>query len=208
MPRPAYSIEKREEIRSEILAAAHQLFAEGGPEAVSIRRVAERIDSSPMRIYHYFRNKDAILRNIWAHIFDDVFDRIEPLLGDVPSPSKRLRIFCREWVQYWVAHPQEYRIVYLTEDDAPTEQMSAEETYDSLRRFALLVEIFDEGVSIGEFGAGDTQLRVEALTSAVTGIAHSLVMIPKYPWPAPEHLVEQVVDPFLRGLSVAAPPGR
>ena len=205
MPRPAYSIEKREEIRQEILAAARQLFAEGGFGGVSIRRVADRIDSSPMRIYHYFRNKDALLRNIWVHIFDDIFDRIETRLQGTSSPAKRLQTFCREWVAYWVEHPDEYRVVYLTKDDSgETGQVSIEEANESLRRFALLVEILDDGVVSGDFSRGDTRLRVEALTSAITGIAHSLVMLPNYPWPDAESLVDQLVDPFISGLAGAA----
>ena len=70
-----------------------------------------------MRIYHYFRNKDALLRDIWVHIFDDVFDHIEAELHQVDRPAARLRTFCREWVRYWVEHPDEYRVVFLTEDD-------------------------------------------------------------------------------------------
>ena len=202
MPRPAYSVEKREEIRQEILGAARQLFADGGFEGVSIRRVAERIGSSPMRIYHYFRNKDALLRNIWVHIFDDIFDRIEARLQGIRGPAPRLRIFCREWVAYWVEHPSEYRVVYLTKDDSDTtEQVSIEEADASLRRFALLVEILDDGVVSGDFSPGDTRLRVEALTSAITGIAHSLVMLPNYPWPDAERLVDQLVDPFIAGIA-------
>ena len=64
-----------------------------------------------------------------------------------------------------------------------------------------MVQILEDGVARGDFRPGDTKLRVEALTCALTGIAHSLVRIPNYPWPDLERLVDQLVDPFLRGLA-------
>ena len=87
MARPAYTDSQREAIRGQILVAARTLWSEEGFDGVSIRRIAERVESSPMRIYHYFENKQEILRHIWSDILDDVFDRIEARLEGVEAPG-------------------------------------------------------------------------------------------------------------------------
>src|SRR5437588_7508199 len=52
---------ERQEIRLRILSAAHEIAAEEGWQAVSTRKVAERIEYSQSTIYEYFENKEAIL---------------------------------------------------------------------------------------------------------------------------------------------------
>lgn len=44
-----------------ILMAAHSLLTEGGPEALSIRAIADRIDYSPAGLYEYYGSKEEII---------------------------------------------------------------------------------------------------------------------------------------------------
>lgn len=44
--------------KAEILAAARRLFAEGGFESVSMRRIASEAEVDPSLIHHYFGSKD------------------------------------------------------------------------------------------------------------------------------------------------------
>src|SRR3954467_13197008 len=44
-----------------ILAAAWKLFAAGGIDAVSLRRVAAKVEVTPMAIYRHFADKDALI---------------------------------------------------------------------------------------------------------------------------------------------------
>ena len=51
---------ERQEIRQSILCAAREIAAEEGWQAVTTRKVAERIEYSQSTIYEYFENKEAI----------------------------------------------------------------------------------------------------------------------------------------------------
>ena len=58
---------EREEIRTRILDAARELFATEGYEAVTMRRIADRIEYSATAIYFHFRDKEALLQEL-CHI--------------------------------------------------------------------------------------------------------------------------------------------
>ena len=52
---------ERQELKQAILEAAREIAAREGWQAVTIRKVADRIEYSPPTIYEHFANKEAIL---------------------------------------------------------------------------------------------------------------------------------------------------
>lgn len=199
MARPSFSEAQREEIRREILDAAHELFIEHGFEGVSIRRIGKRVGCSPMRIYHYFRNKYELLHFIWETIFDELFEYLDVRLAGVVGPENRLRAFSEAFVEHWVEHPEEYKVVYLVQD----EKASPEGDYfvysrDTVSRFEQrLGQILRDGVEDGSF-PGATGSTATSLIAALTGICHLLVTVPQFEWP--KDMLEGFLSPFLRGL--------
>ncbi len=67
---------EREELRTRILDAARELFAEEGYEAVTMRRIADRIEYSPTAIYFHFRDKEALMRELCDHDFRALAQRV------------------------------------------------------------------------------------------------------------------------------------
>ena len=57
---------EREEIRTRILDAARELFIAEGYEAVTMRRIADRIEYSPTAIYFHFKDKEALMGELCA----------------------------------------------------------------------------------------------------------------------------------------------
>ena len=47
-----------------ILDAARELFATEGYEAVTMRRIADRIEYSPTAIYFHFKDKESLVREL------------------------------------------------------------------------------------------------------------------------------------------------
>src|SRR5436309_821555 len=52
------------ETRARILDAARSVFIEMGAEAVTMRRVAERVGVTPTALYRHFEHKDALLNTV------------------------------------------------------------------------------------------------------------------------------------------------
>jgi AcrR family transcriptional regulator len=55
---------QRQSLRKQILDAARELFTELGYEAVSMRRIADKIGYSPTTIYLHFADKEALVREL------------------------------------------------------------------------------------------------------------------------------------------------
>ena len=68
--------------RLQVLRAAATCFQKHGFHATSIQRISQLADMSPGHIYHYFRNKEAIVAGIVEQCLADDFQRVERLRRD------------------------------------------------------------------------------------------------------------------------------
>src|SRR5512139_3820069 len=86
-------------LRGEILDAARRMFADEGYEAVSMRRLAERIEYSPTTIYLYFEDKAELFHAVCDETFGKLVRRLERQrrlhAGD---PVDGLRAGLREYI--------------------------------------------------------------------------------------------------------------
>ncbi len=69
MPRNLSTVEIKA-FRERLCAVAERLFAERGPQAVTMRELARELEVSAMTPYRYFQDKDEILAAVRAAAFD------------------------------------------------------------------------------------------------------------------------------------------
>ena len=65
------------DFRDRLCEAAEKLFAERGPDAVTMRQLAAELGVSPMTPYRYFRDKDDILAAIRTNGFNRFAEALE-----------------------------------------------------------------------------------------------------------------------------------
>ena len=82
-----------------------------GPEAVSMRRVAQAVGITPMAIYHHFPDRDALLTKITDHEFSKLLSYIQshPVRG---SLEERLIAVIEGYVDYAFAQPRVFDFVF------------------------------------------------------------------------------------------------
>jgi AcrR family transcriptional regulator len=105
-----------EATRRAILDAAERLLASGGEEQVSIRELCLRAGVSPPTIYHHFGDKAALV----DRVVDDCFAAFD------------------RYVEYGLAHPTHYRLMFARTRRRPTPAGIA--SYDRLRRTVGAIE--------------------------------------------------------------------
>ena len=66
--------------RERIIDAALQMFNENGERAVTTNHIASKLGISPGNLYYHFRNKQAIIANL--------FDRYEQRVLDSGTPRR------------------------------------------------------------------------------------------------------------------------
>lgn len=100
--------------RDMILARAAELFAQRGYMATSMNQVAEACGLSKATLYHYYRDKYALL----LHIADDHVSRLQALVTEVADqalpPRPRLERLIVRFVEAYADAQHAHRV--LTED--------------------------------------------------------------------------------------------
>jgi AcrR family transcriptional regulator len=94
-----------------IASVALAILEKEGPEAVSMRRVAEAVGITPMAIYHHFPSREALLNTITDREFDRLLSSMQahPLHGAIED---RLLAVMAAYIDYAFAQPRIFDFVF------------------------------------------------------------------------------------------------
>jgi AcrR family transcriptional regulator len=94
-----------------IASAALDILRKEGPQAVSMRRVAQAVGITPMAIYHHFPNRDTLLNTITDREFAKLLGHIQahPLRGTIEA---RLVSVMADYVDYAFTEPRVFDYVF------------------------------------------------------------------------------------------------
>ncbi|HEV7919391.1 MAG TPA: TetR/AcrR family transcriptional regulator [Thermoanaerobaculia bacterium] len=163
---------EREEVRTRILDAARELFANEGFEAVTMRRIADRIEYSPTAIYFHFRDKEALLKELCDHDFGALAHRFTDI-ARIPDTIERLRQTGYAYAQFGIDYPNHYRLMFMTPhppiDPADQELERGNPEEDA---YAFLKLIVAEAVATGRFREGftDADLIAQTIWAGMHGV--------------------------------------
>ena len=143
---------ERGEIRSLIMDTARTLFAAEGYEAVSMRRIADAIEYSATAIYVYFKDKDALIRELCREDFGKLA-AMSNKLGQVADPIERIRQLGHGYVRFAVKHPNHYRLMFMTPDqnEKLDEADLARKGNPDVDGYAFLLNTVREAFEAGRF---------------------------------------------------------
>lgn len=92
--RRKYVREGEERRREALIAAALDLVAEGGPQAATVRAIADRAGVTPGLIRHYFQTKEDLTRAAYQAVMDRMTADSMAVLAAAPrAPEARLAAF-------------------------------------------------------------------------------------------------------------------
>lgn len=155
-----------EDIKSRIVAAARALYFERGPDAVTMRGVAERVGVTATALYRHFADKDAILREVMGEgsrlLGSHLFRALE-----APTPLERLRATANAYLDFALAQPQAYRALFEAgeaEEGAPVQLQRG-----ALRRFVR--DRVREAMDAGVLASGDPDGIALSMWAMLHGLA-------------------------------------
>jgi AcrR family transcriptional regulator len=203
---PSRSRREREkaETRQRILESARELFSRDGYAQTSMRRIADSIGYTATAIYHHFKDKDALLNELCLLDFRSLSDALRRM-DEIPDPITRLRLMGQNYVKFALAHPQQFRFMFMVERPIPgPDQVTIDPSEDGYA-FLLtnLQECIDAGLFRPEFT--DPEMLAQLVWSAVHGLAAIHLMAPgkSHPWMQlrdPDETARHLTDVVLRGL--------
>jgi AcrR family transcriptional regulator len=112
-PSPSRRIERKEKLRSGILAAASKMFLDHGYEAVTLRAIAKEIGYTHAVIYQHFPDKWHILAELSSETIRLMIQHFDAIAAKYPAPKERLFATSRGLIQFCTAHPQQFRNVFF-----------------------------------------------------------------------------------------------
>jgi AcrR family transcriptional regulator len=104
---------EKKAVRGKILDAARELFVAEGYEAVTMRKIAQRIEYSPTAIYLHFRDKQAVMEAICDTDFLKLATRFRKI-AEIADPIERLRSAGFAYADFAMKHPNHYRMMFMT----------------------------------------------------------------------------------------------
>jgi AcrR family transcriptional regulator len=201
-------IERRErekqELRQQILDTAREMFAAEGYEAVTMRKIAEAIEYSPTAIYLYFKDKEELIHELCQSDFRALAKEFQKI-AQIPDPVERLKKTGRSYVEFGLAYPNHYRLMFMTPHPEPTAAMTADKGNPEQDAYAFLRVIVRECMAAGRFRDeyADVDLIAQVLWAGVHGIVS--LWIAKgcdhwVEWRPVGDLAETMIEMQLRGV--------
>ena len=105
----------KEDTRQNILDAALEIVKEDGWQALSMRKIADKIEYTAPIIYEYFENKEGILLELTRQGYIILNQEIKKAMSRQTVPAKQLEAM---WIAYWnfaFAHKELYQLMYGVE---------------------------------------------------------------------------------------------
>jgi AcrR family transcriptional regulator len=100
------------DFRERLCEAAERLFAERGPDAVTMRQLAAELGVSPMTPYRYFQDKDDILAAVRANGFNRFADALEAARASAGSARAKGAAVGEAYLKFAFEHPHTYKLMF------------------------------------------------------------------------------------------------
>ncbi|MFO0911115.1 MAG: TetR/AcrR family transcriptional regulator [Isosphaeraceae bacterium] len=194
-------------MREKILTAARELIVRDGYEAVTMRKIGSHIEYSAMALYRHFADKESLLRELCLEDFATLRQSLQAD-GIDPDPVERLRRMAWAYVEFALAMPNQYRLLFMTPmprefhvskmaDDHPED-----DTYNALRD--TLVQAIELGRFRPEFS--DADMVAQVIWGGLHGIVSLHIVLkdaPNLPWRPARESLQVMIDTLIKGLTVS-----
>jgi AcrR family transcriptional regulator len=158
---------ERDRFRANLIGTAEKLFAERGPQAVTLRELARELGVSAMTPYRYFQDKDEILAAVRAAAFDRFAAALESAARIAGNAAIRADAVGRAYLDFALSQPNAYRLMFdLSQPD--------EGRFPDLERAGArarrTMTSYMEALVSGGFLAGDPEMLGQIFWATVHGL--------------------------------------
>lgn len=185
------------DFRERLCDAAERLFAEKGPDAVTMRQLASELGVSPMTPYRYFRDKEDILSAVRTNGFNRFAEALEQAYAKGASARSKGAAVGEAYVEFALAHPHTYKLMFDLnqphEGDYPELLAAAARARETMTGYV-------KGLVADGVMAGDPE-EIGAMFWAAAHGAVVLELSGKLPAGSAVHLHHTMASAMAKGLS-------
>ncbi|HEX4038513.1 MAG TPA: TetR/AcrR family transcriptional regulator [Acidobacteriaceae bacterium] len=103
---------RRGSTAEKIAGAASRVLDREGPEAVTMRRVAQAVGITPMALYRHFADRDGLLNALADAGFGELAERVEGV-AVAADPEARLTAILDMFLDFALARPRLFELMFL-----------------------------------------------------------------------------------------------
>lgn len=200
---------EKERVKALILDAARGLFVEQGIEGFSMRKLGERIGYTPTGIYFHFADKETLLQAILDEDCQALLAAISALEAE-PDPVRRIALMGIGYVEFALAHPNHYRLLFMTPgSDRDLELTKIERGNPAEDGYAFIKTNVSEAIRLRRFRSDyvDADYTAQILWAGVHGVASLHIAKGRdrwVDWRPPLEVARGMIEALLRGVASQA----
>ncbi len=176
--------EDHRQLRAAIVAAAFELFQQGGTDAVTMQGLASALGRSAMSLYRYFDSKNAVLHELWRVAYSECLLAMRARVQAQRTPGERHRALLESFLEFWEQRPDYYQLIYRSSDpDSQIERPLPEALMPSYGDIITLATRVTTELA-DELGTGHERvtLATEMRLALLMGYLQARFANPRYPW--------------------------
>ncbi len=187
----------RSELRAETLSAARDLIKEEGYQGLTLRKLAQRMGCSPMALYSYFADKQALLTALALEGFEKLAKRFDSTVRR--DPLTALRKILLDYIAYAEENPFEYRILFLSVETLGEVKQTRQDLQERNPAFGALFKCVETCVKAGVL-KGDAFAVSTVLWTGAHGAASLLITARNFPFGSHGLYAQEVIATILSGV--------
>jgi AcrR family transcriptional regulator len=117
---------EKEEIKQGILDAARKIASNEGWHALTIRKIADKIEYTPPIVYEHFENKEALIRELIYTGFSLLGKEFSVARKSETDPRKLLKMMSLIHWDFAFANVELYQLMFSLERPTPNEDMMSD----------------------------------------------------------------------------------
>lgn len=174
--------ERKERERSQIIEAIVQasldILATEGYAALSVRRIAARIEYSTGVIYHYFQDKDEIIRAVAERGYRQILDRIEQTAYDPEQPIEGIKAFFMAYFSLMLSNRNLAKVALLGDLDGIIQKATVLPEGISRRSptFRVMTTRLEAAMERGLIRRADPELTAQLIWTSAYGLLARLIL--------------------------------
>jgi AcrR family transcriptional regulator len=206
--RPAQRRRSAEDRRTQVVAAARKLMVRHGVDAVSMRAIAAAAGVSPAALYLYFPDKLVLMAAVVDALFEGLLAAFGRAVAAAPAgePFSRLAALMEAYVAWGLAHPEEYRLMFMTPvvgvaGHRPCAPDGRPVSPNGAATFGALMAEVSALIAAGHVRREDPASLAEQIWASGHGLVALLTTFPEFEWSDREALLRGMRETMLRGIA-------
>ena len=140
---------KTENIETEILIAAKEIFQQKGMAGARMQEIADKAKINKALLHYYYRSKQLLFEAVFKSAFSLLAPQLNKVLNDDSDLFEKIRKFTENYVSFVIKHPYlpNFVIQELNKNPEFVQKLRSEKNFPSIEKFKLQVsDAINQGI--------------------------------------------------------------